>query len=360
MSLSIVVGGQYGSEGKGKVAAIIATRQDVDIAVRCGGPNSGHSFVTENGAEYLVRQVPTAFINRRTRLLIPAGATVDLDVLRRETELLGIAPERLGVDVEAMIIDECDKNTERILRLGDRISSTLCGVGSAIARRVLRGADVTLAKDAAASNPWLANVLASVSEEVNEALDRGKRVLVEGTQGFGLSLFHSGHYPKTTSKDTSASAFLSEVGVSPRFASEIVLVMRTFPIRVAGAQAGPLNDEITWDQLQAECQSPTSILEYTSVTKKVRRLGRFDWNLACRAVRVNRPTSIAINCIDHLTFADHGVKTFNRLSQKSRDFVSELERRLRVPVRLIGTGPSLADTFERISDPGLAAKKVAS
>lgn len=73
MSVWIVVGGQYGSEGKGKVAAFLTKREEIDVCVRCGGPNSGHSFVDENGVAYLVRQIPTGFIRPQTRLLIPAG-----------------------------------------------------------------------------------------------------------------------------------------------------------------------------------------------------------------------------------------------------------------------------------------------
>ena len=70
--------------------------------------------------------------------------------------------------------------------------------------------------------PWLADLITDVSEEANFALDHGKKVLVEGTQGFGLSLYHSDSYPKATSRDTTAAGFLSEVGLSPMLVSEIV------------------------------------------------------------------------------------------------------------------------------------------
>ena len=73
MSLWVVVGGQYGSEGKGKISAFITLREDIDICIRCGGPNSGHSFVAEDGRTMLVRQLPTGFVNPRTMLMIPAG-----------------------------------------------------------------------------------------------------------------------------------------------------------------------------------------------------------------------------------------------------------------------------------------------
>ncbi|MGI0016911.1 MAG: adenylosuccinate synthetase, partial [Nitrososphaera sp.] len=215
MSLWVVVGGQYGSEGKGKIAAYLTRREDIDICVRCGGPNSGHSFYDDAGNLRILRQLPTGFVNPRTRLLIPAGALVDPEVLSTEIQLVGDHEQRVGIDKNAFIIQRSDRDYERTLGLKERLSSTLCGVGAAQSRRVLRGPDAKLAKDVAEKYPWLRKLLTNVSEEVNEALDRRKKVLIEGTQGFGLSLYHSSYYPRTTSRDTTAAAFISEVGVSP-------------------------------------------------------------------------------------------------------------------------------------------------
>jgi len=252
VSLWVVVGGQYGGEGKGKVSAFITQQEGIDTCIRCGGPNSGHSFINDAGQVVLLRQLPTGFIRPSARLLIPAGALVDLEVLKHELDTFKIDPKRVGVDRNAMIIEGSDKERERSLQLRERLSSTLCGVGSAVARRVLRGADVKTAEVASKQIPWLEQLLADVSEETNSALDLGKKVLVEGTQGFGLSLYHSKDYPKATSRDTTAASFLSEVGLAPLLVSEVVLVLRTFPIRVAGEQAGPLRHEITWEVLQTE------------------------------------------------------------------------------------------------------------
>ncbi len=287
MSLWVVVGGQYGSEGKGKVSAFITKQENIHICVRCGGPNSGHSFVDENGKNVVLRQLPTGFVNPRTRLLIPAGALIDPAVLKQEIESLGLSPERVGIDRKCFIIEEKDREKEHALGLRERLSSTLCGVGSAQSRRVLRGEDARLASDVSREHPWMSKYLTDVSDEVNSGLDHEKRVLIEGTQGFGLSLYHSDYYPKTTSRDTTASGFLSEVGVSPRLVTEIVVVFRTFPIRVAGQQAGPLKDEITWEELQEESGYPYPIAEYTSVTHKIRRIARFDFELALKAAITN-------------------------------------------------------------------------
>jgi adenylosuccinate synthase len=186
-----------------------------------------------------------------------------------------------------------------------------------------------------------------VSAEVNAALDDGKKALVEGTQGFGLSLYHSEYYPHCTSRDTTASGFLSEVGISPRMVTEVVLVLRTFPIRVAGQQAGFLRDEITWEQIRAESGYPFVIEERTSVTKTIRRVGRFDWNLARAAIVVNRPTRIAINGLDYMDFNDFGVLQEEALSTKARVFLEELNKELATPIGYLGVGPALNQIIER-------------
>jgi adenylosuccinate synthase len=345
MSLWVVVGGQYGSEGKGKVSAFITRQENIDICVRCGGPNSGHSFVDENGKNVVLRQMPTGFVNPLTRLLIPAGALIDPAVLKQEIESLRLAPERIGIDRKCFIIEDQDREREQNLGLRERLSSTLCGVGAAQSRRVLRSEDARLARDVSSEHPWMSQYLTDVSDEVNATLDHDGKVLIEGTQGFGLSLYHSGYYPKTTSRDTTAAGFLSEVGVSPRLVTEIVVVFRTFPIRVAGEQAGPLNEEITWEQLQRESGYRHPIEERTSVTNKIRRVARFDWNLARKAVEANRPTKIAINGLDYLNASNLGVHKWEDLTDGARAFVDRLYQLCETTSEFLGTGPTLGDVI---------------
>jgi adenylosuccinate synthase len=350
VSVWVVVGGQFGSEGKGKISAIITLHEQIDLCIRCGGPNSGHSFQKQNGEMVLLRQLPTGFVRPQTRLLIPAGGLVDLEVLRSEIDALGLDARRVGVDRNAMVITPEDGDHERRLALGERLSSTLCGVGSAVARRALRSGDVNLAASAAMSHDWLRPLLTDVSAEANSAVDCGKKVLIEGTQGSGLSLYHSLHYPKTTSRDTNAAGFVSEVGLSPRLVSEVILVFRTFPIRVAGAQAGPLHGELTWEELQAESNSPIPLHEYTSVSRKLRRLGRFDREAARLAIALNRPTRLAVNFVDYLSFENRTALGWNSLTANAKSFVNDLEQ-LGAPVCYLGIGPRLADNIMTESLP---------
>jgi len=341
MSLWVVVGGQYGSEGKGKISAFITQQEQIDICIRCGGPNSGHSFLNETGERILLRQLPTGYIRPQTRLLVPAGALVDLEVLKYELSFFGINPERVGIDRNAIIIEEFDRIRESELQLRERLSSTICGVGSAVARRALRGDDVRTAGLAARQVPWLKPLITSVSDEANEALDRGKKVLIEGTQGFGLSLYHADSYPKTTSRDTTSAGFLSEVGLSPMLVTEVVVVFRTFPIRVAGEQAGPLKQEITWELVQTESGYPCSVRELTSVSKRIRRVARFDWELAADAIRVNRPTRIVVNGLDYIEYKNYGVQDWRLLTSSGVTFLERLQNTFGVPVWGFGTAPNV-------------------
>ena len=95
MPVTIVVGGQYGSEGKGKVCAYLAEKEKADIMVRCGGSNSGHT-VYHNGKPVIFRHLPSGALNTNCRLLIPAGAYIDLDVLFHEIETHHIDPLKIG------------------------------------------------------------------------------------------------------------------------------------------------------------------------------------------------------------------------------------------------------------------------
>src|SRR5207244_2042197 len=98
---------------------------------------------------------------------------------------------------------------------------------------------------------------------LHSAIDNGDEVIIEGTQGFALSLLHGRDYPFVTSRDTTAAGFAMEVGLSPRLVSKIVMVIRTFPIRVGGT-SGPFANETSWDEIRVASRAPEIIPEFTS------------------------------------------------------------------------------------------------
>lgn len=341
MPLTVVVGGQYGSEGKGKVTSYLALRDNVDIVVRCGGPNSGHT-VDFKGQRYELRILPAGFINQGTRLLLAAGSLINPEILLNEIKDTRIDPRRVGVDRSAGIISFLEGDEERKLLLRDRTGSTLSGTGMGVANRALRTPDFKLAKDV----PELQSFLADVSAEVNSVLDKSGRVIIEGTQGFGLSVYHSPHYPYATSRDTTASGFLSEVGVSPRLVTDIIMAIRTYPIRVAG-NSGPLINEINWEEVQKRSGYPTPVHEYTTTTKKLRKVALFDLEPVQRAANVNRPTQIALHGADYLSYRNKSLQLYEQLEPEAHTFIEKLETALEIPIYLIGTGPANEELIDR-------------
>lgn len=340
MPVTVVVGGQYGSEGKGKVCAHLALMGEAEYVVRCGGPNSGHT-VDLAGVVYELKHVPAGFINPSCRLFIAAGALINPKTLLHEIELCELDPSRLGIDSNAAILEEADILAESSGDLRARLGSTNQGVGVAVARRVLRDSSVRLAKDV----PEFRRYVTSVRDELSLAVRDDRRVVIEGTQGFGLSLYHTEEWPYCTSRDTTAHSFLGEVGLGVRD-YDVIMCLRTFPIRVAG-NSGPLSNEISWEELQWTSGYPHPIAEFTTTTKRLRRVARFDDAVVHQAVAANSPTAIALHGSDYLDYTNQGARRFEGLAVATREWIHDLEERTDLPVRIVGTGPSVADIIDR-------------
>ena len=343
MSVTVVVGGQFGSEGKGKICAHLAMADNVDYMVRCGGPNSGHT-VDVAGQRFQLRQVPAGFINPRTRLLIAPGALINPRVFLEEIEICGLDRTRIGIDRNAGVIEDVDVENERSLDLSGRLGSTGSGVGSAVSRRALREPNFRLAE----SHPELKQFATSVRDELRVAVQREQSVVVEGTQGFGLSLYHAEEWPFRTSRDTTAHSFLGEVGLGVRD-FEVIMAIRTYPIRVAG-NSGPLPNEVTWKDVQEEGGYPYPIVERTTTTNRIRRVARFDWSVVDQAVAANSPTHIALHGSDYIDYKNYSATDWSYLTESVRSFVDELEARFNVPVSFVGTGPKNEHIVDRRED----------
>jgi adenylosuccinate synthase len=128
-----------------------------------------------------------------------------------------------------------------------------------------------------------------------------------------------------------------EVGLSPRLISNIIMVIRTFPIRVGGP-SGPFAGEISWEEIRKVSGAPAVVPERTSVTNRLRRVARFDLAAVKTACNYNRPTSLAVMGLDRLNYEDTGRTDVDDLTQGARDFLSHVEFETGVPVALAGTG----------------------
>ena len=330
----MAVGGFYGDEGKGKIIAYLARKDNAAIAVRGGvGPNAGHTFSLE-GKTYKVRMLPSAALNPGTRLLIGAGVLVNPQVLISEIAMFG-ADDRTFVDGQCGIIEqshiERDKSEDH---LKTKVGTTGTGTGPANSDRALR--ILKLARDV----PELSLYIEDVSNSVNYALDNKERVIVEGTQGTYLSLFHGG-YPYVTSKDVTASGICSDVGIGPKRVDDVLVVFKAYVTRVGG---GPLQNELGEDEAKKR-----GWIEYGSVTGRQRRASPFDMDLAKKSIRINSATELAVTKLDVLYPQSAGMREYSGLPAEARKFIEEIEGETGLGVTLIGTGPDLYDVVDRRS-----------
>lgn len=344
--VDVLIGGQYGSEGKGNIVAYLA--REYDVMIRVGGPNAGHTVASSAGP-YTYHHLPSGSRDVTARLLLGPGMTIHLPGLLEEIEECGIGEDRLFIDPQATIIEEEDIGTERGGHLVSTIASTGSGSGAAAARRILsRGKEIRLARDVDELRPYvgtLGNYHGCTSDRLEEAYRSGHSILLEGTQGSGLSIFH-GAYPHVTSRDTNVAGCLAEAGISPSRIRKILMVIRPMPIRVGdpdgedGHTSGMLKHATTFDDIAAfaglEAQA-LNTAEKTSTTKRSRRVGWFEWDQFRKACALNAPTDIVLTFADYLKSSNSEARRFEQLDSDTIKFVEELERVSQAPVSLINT-----------------------
>jgi len=295
MGVTVVVGGQFGSEGKGKVAHHFAKEFGVQVAVKVGGVNAGHTAVDVEGRPHVFRVLPTAALLPDVVCVISPGSYFPAKLLFEEIEALHFDTSRLRVSGLAAIISEEMHQDEKASGLVERIGSTGTGTGEAVLKRIRGDADLKLARDIPELQPWICDT----TDYMRGMLDNGAEILIEGTQGFGLSVLHTPYYPYCTSRDTTASAFVMEAGLSPLDVTHVVQVLRSYPIRVGG-NSGPLPRETDWDTVTRLAHSPKKIIEMTSVTHRVRRVAKFDPDIVAQSTCVNKPDITVLNFLDYI------------------------------------------------------------
>ena len=331
--LSMVVGGFYGDEGKGKIIGYLSKDEEVRIAAKVGGgPQAGHTV--EEGKS--VCQIPSAFINSDVRLLIGRGTVINPEIVLEEIEKYDVG-DRLGIDYGCTVIEQNHIDREKGDLVG-RIGSVGTGTGPARVDRLLRKSKT--AEDVKSLEPYLTNV----SKEISDALKSDIRVLVEGVQGYGLNLMNYKYYPYVTSQVTTASQFCSDLGIGPKAVDEIYVVFKAYVSRVG---KGPMNYQ--WSE--EECKRH-GIEERGTVSGRPRRLGDFDKDMARDALVENTGTQVAITCIDRLFEGNYGVKEFDKLTEEAQYFINDISLSLKESsqyfkgVSLISTGPNSEHTID--------------
>jgi adenylosuccinate synthase len=341
MSLDILVGAQWGDEGKGRMVDLLAAQADL-VARYNGGDNAGHT-VTVGNQTFKLHLIPSGVIHAHTIGVIGNGVVVNPAVLLAEMEDLAkagihLTPERLQISLAAHLITPAHLALDRALehaRGRGSLGTTLRGIGPAytdkVARRGLRlgwmldqeAFSEALRAHLVASNEVLealygapaleidpilsqyrgyAQILApyikDVSATLNEALSQGKNVLAEGAQGTLLDL-DQGTYPFVTSSNTTASAALTGLGVGVGCVGRVIGVTKSYQTRVG---SGPFPTELEGpvaEHLRGTGENPWD--EFGTTTGRARRVGWLDMVLLRYATRINGLSELVLTKLDILS-----------------------------------------------------------
>lgn len=344
--VDVLVGGQYGSEGKGNIVGHIAP--EYSVLVRVGGPNAGHQVYAEPAPEKYFHLPSGTNRAPHAKLILGAGAVIYPDKLMAEIAQHHVSVERLLIDAQAVIISDKDRKIEA--ENYGNISSTAQGVGVASAKKMTGrsdykdGTDLFLAKDCEVLKPFIG----SARKALSKAMAAGERILLEGTQGTSLSLHH-GPYPHVTSRDTTVAGCLADAGIAPSHVRKVIMVCRTYPIRVGGP-SGHMDYELKMEDIAERSKIDLTELkktETTTTTKKARRIAEFDWAQLRDSVQLNGPTDIALTFVDYFSKGNRDAYRFEQLTDETISFVEEVERVSGRPVTLLSTDFNWRNVIDR-------------
>ncbi len=345
MPATILVGTQWGDEGKGRVADWLAARADV-VARFAGGDNAGHT-VRVGDNTFKLHLIPSGILHEQVVCVLGAGTVVNpLTVLREIADLqkggVYVTPARLVIDPRAHIITPAhialDGANERALGK-DAIGTTKRGIGPAytskMARTGIRAHNLTDPEKfgdlieraiedgnrtltAIYGQPPIENIKEKVGEYVEaarqlapfirdgvtlvqESLEAGKRLLCEGAQGTLLDIDH-GMYPFVTSSAPTAGGALTGLGFGPGYVDRVVGVTKAFSTRVGSGPFPTELDNDVGDRLRGTGENPWD--EFGTTTGRARRCGWLDAVILRYAARINGLTELVINKLDVLSGFD--------------------------------------------------------
>ena len=287
--VDMVMDFQYGSTGKGLIAGYMAKRQDYDTVVCSFATNAGHTYIDrERGIHVMTQQLPTGAISSPTvkNVLIGPGAMIHYRTLLAEIDqnIKHLAGKRIMIHPHAIVVENYHADQEVEWGM-TKIGSTTKGCGAAAIERIKRDPINPNVASVRWKSPHPLAHYVVTEQEYRDALQQAESVLVEGAQGFSLSMYH-GQYPYTTSRDVTPWQIAADCGLPYRWASYIKVIgaMRTYPIRVNNrdGSSGPCYPdqlELDWSNFEDRGVVP----ELTTVTKLKRRIFTFSPQQAAEA-----------------------------------------------------------------------------
>lgn len=355
----VIIDGQWGSCGKGKVAAeVIGAGSPIDRG-RWGvihvdfQPNAGHTWVSPDGKTYVTKILPSsAFVEREAEVVIGPTACFDPRQLQQELGLFEAAgapvEERLVIDPMTMVLQGKHRSEEENTTSLERISSTRQGVMAAAVDKMRRGAQT-----AEAFGEGLPGRIEVGARVCQRAIRAGKDVMLETAQGFDLSLNHGLRYPYTTSRDIHPGIALAAAGLPTSTEHLVVGCLRTYPIRVGAIphennlnSSGPYYPdqvETTWGHVSQRCGR--DVEEKTTVTQRVRRVFTFSNEQLLKFCRYVGPDFLYLNFANYLDGRLYGQSESDVVSDPLWHEITRIndmlaERELKGEIRALGTGPN--------------------
>lgn len=339
-SIDLVIDLQYGSTGKGSICGFLATKKKYDTIITAWAPNAGHTFIDTDGRKFVHTHIANGIVSPYCRrVLLGPGSVINPLVFLAEYESVKDIIDGQGIQIiihpHAAVVR--DRHVMEESGPMTKIGSTKKGVGAAMIQRIRRDPDDM---NVAAHEPMLEPFVVTVDQYQRE-LALAKTVLIEGAQGFGLSLYH-GFYPYTTSRDVSTWQILADCGIPFTLAAstqfKVIGTARTYPIRVANrfddegrmvGYSGPIYE----DQQEISFADIAQEVELTTVTKLPRRLFTFSGHQIGDAVRMTGAKHVFLNFINYV--------------QKQRDLlrIVDLIEDTGARVSFVGAGPTVNDVY---------------
>jgi adenylosuccinate synthase len=339
---NVVTDGQWGSCGKGLITTALADKHRPEVLTTTNMANAGHTAVHENGDKFIAKALPSATILNKWipkyDPLVIVGPTAAFTINQMLKEIQECAIDKnVIIHNRAGVITEEHRSAETDLKSGTKhVASTMQGCGVCLADKIMRKPGVKLARDYKELLPFMEN--RPIPELINEEMTNGGTVLHEGAQGFSLDVNHGSHYPHCTSRSTTATQNIADMGVPFNKVGDVYLVIRPYPIRVGnvvenGETVGYSGDcyddhhEIAWKDVAEEANAPPEVMagELTTVTKRLRRVFTL--------------SKIALNFANYIDWGCYGKNDADELSTKVTDFIKKIEDIAGIPVALVGTGP---------------------
>lgn len=372
MACTIVVGLQWGDEGKGKIVDLLSNQ--FSHVVRCqGGHNAGHTVIFDN-KEYHLHLIPSGILHPDCTCYIGAGVVVDPQFLKKEIAYLeeqGISVKgRLFVSSRAPLILPQHIEEEAAGEEAARIGTTRRGIGPCYRDAVARKAKLFFELEEFSS------LAAPVETLLHKALARGESLLLEGAQGTLLDI-NFGTYPYVTSSKTIAAGLLGGAGIGPTRVERVIGILKAYNTRVG---EGPFPTELSLEE-EGPFGSRQKSREIGTSTGRQRRLGWFDAVLARYAINLNGVTEVALMKLDILDALDEikicvgyegvkegdytslenakplyetikgwkeptsHIKDYKNLPAQAKYYIEKIRDLIEKPIRFISVGPSREETI---------------